>query len=569
MRRVSTRLSALVAITAALASGCAQATELVIVIDAEPRLTVGRVVVDVFGSGRGQRAETIVGSEGAPRLPLTLGVVPERAGVSEVTFQVAATVRLGEDGFDETLLRVVRTRFVPGSARMIPVTLTASCIAFPCPDDQTCDLDGCIPIEVNPERLPSWSGSPPSRDPQRCTSRDEACNGFDDDCDDAIDEGIDFATSDEHCGRCNHECETGNCDSGLCADDRVAFLAAGGAHACVVRADTTVACWGANHERQTAATGDVLRSLPTTQAGVGFEDVVAGVDHTCALSADRRVACVGNGTTGALGTGTMDQSTLDSLVATTGSVTALDAGAGFTAVTASGHVFVWGTFGGTTRAMPTELPHPSAFVDVAAGTRHLCALTDAGTVACVGDNDRGQLGLGDSDPHTSLELIAGLDMVTELAAGRDVTCALRMDGSVWCWGANDLGQLGSVGVDRGVPMAVPGLGAANAIDVARAGVHACAVLRDGSVACWGDNSSGALGDGTTEPRAGVVSVLDLRDAAEVACGGLGPATGFTCARMASSAVACWGADDLGQTGDGDYGFETLTPHWTIGAAPSP
>jgi hypothetical protein len=50
----------------------------------------------------------------------------------------------------------------------------------------------------------------------------------------------------------------------------------------------------------------------------------------------------------------------------------------------------------------------------------------------------------------------------------------------------------------------------------------------------------------------------------VACGGLGASTGFTCVRLEAGTVACWGADDLGQTGDGDPGVETLVPHWTIG-----
>ncbi len=568
MRALS--LSAVCLAAALLGAGCAQPTELVLVVDAEPRLTVGHVVVDVFGVGRGQRAETVVGTEGAPRLPLTLGVVPQRQGVTDVTFQVAATVRVGDEGTEETLLRVVRTRFLEGSSRMVRVTLTASCIAHACPDDESCDLAGCVAIDVSADTLPSWGGSPPSNDPRRCTSRDEECDGFDDDCDGVIDEGIDLATSNEHCGRCGRECGTGNCDNGLCSEDRVAHLGAGGAHACVVRANGTIACWGANHERQTSAMGDVARYLPTTQDGVGFDDVVAGIDHTCALTTDGRIACVGNGTTGALGTGMSDQSRLDTLVATSGLVTSIDAGAGFSAATINGHVFLWGTFDGATRPTPVELPNPAAFIDVAAGTRHLCGLIGDGTVACAGDNDRGQLGQGDTMPHDAVVTVPGLTMVTELAAGRDVTCALRMDGSVWCWGANELGQLGtSDGLDRPVPMAVPGLGASTAVDVARAGMHACAALRDGSVACWGDNSSGALGDGTMMPRMGVVTVPGITDAAEIACGGLGMATGFSCALMASGAVACWGADDLGQTGDGDPGLETLVPHWTIGAAPTP
>lgn len=557
-------VTSVLSVLASVGAGCAQPTELVLVVDAEPRLTVGRVVVDVFGSGVGQRAETIVGTDGAPGLPLTLGVVPRRDGVSEVTFHVVATVREG-DGADATLLRVARTRFLPGSSRMVRVVLSASCIAYACPDGESCDAAGCVPIDVAPETLPGWSGSAPGRPTAAdCAARAETCDGFDDDCDGMVDEGIDLATSDEHCGRCGATCASGTCANGLCPDEQVTHLAAGGAHACGVRRDGTVTCWGANHERQTSAAMTAVIARPATRPGVGFVEVATGLDHTCVLTTDGRVACAGNGDTGALGTGTADQSRFDTLVSTTAVVTAIDAGAGLTMATVGGRVVLWGSFGDMEITTPTEVPLMGTFSDVAAGTRHVCALLSSGSVLCSGANERGQLGQGDTMPRTGSSMVPGLDQVTDLAAGRDVTCALRMDGSVWCWGRNDLGQVGGGGADQPVPTQVPMLGAARAIDVSRAGAHACAVLTDGTLACWGDNSSGALGDGTTMPRTGVVAVVGVRGAEEVACGGLDESSGFTCARLASGVVSCWGADDLGQTGDGDPGPPTLTPHAAIG-----
>jgi hypothetical protein len=568
MPRSTTAMLPRVLATSLLAAvgGCAQPTELVLVVDAEPRLTVGRVVVDVFGAGVGQRAETIVGTDGAPGLPLTLGVVPRRDGVSEVTFQVAATVREGE-GPDTTLLRVARTRFLSGSSRMVRVVLSASCIGHACPDGETCDATGCVPIEVAPETLPGWSGSAPGRPTaSECEGRSERCDGFDDDCDGMVDEGIELATSAENCGRCGVVCSGGSCADGLCLDEQVTHLAAGGAHACGIRRDGTVTCWGANHERQASAAAEAIVRRPSTRPGVGFVEVATGLDHTCVLTTDGRVACAGNGDTGALGTGTGDQSRFDTLVLTTAVVTAFDAGAGLTMATVGGRVVVWGSFGGMEITMPTEVPLSGTFTDVAAGTRHVCALLATGSVLCAGDNERGQLGQGDTMPRMVAAMVPGLDQVTELAAGRDVTCARRMDGTVWCWGANDLGQIGVAGTDQPAPVQVPMLGAARAIDVSRAGAHACAVLEDGTVACWGDNSTGALGDGTTMPRTGVVAVVGVRGAEEVACGGLDAGSGFTCARLTSGVVLCWGADELGQTGDGDPGPPTLVPHGTIGLA---
>jgi alpha-tubulin suppressor-like RCC1 family protein len=434
-----------------------------------------------------------------------------------------------------------------------------------CPDGQSCDEVGCVPIDVAPEALPGWSGSPPARpDAESCAARVEICNGFDEDCDGEVDEGIDLRTSATHCGRCGSTCAGGTCADGLCADEQVTQLAAGGAHACGVRRDGTITCWGANHERQASEAAQAIVSAPTTRPGVGFVDVTAGVDHTCALTNDGRVACAGNGDAGALGTATGDQSTLGTLVSTTAVVTRVEAGANLTLAIVGGRVVAWGTFGAASFPTPMELAFPGSFLDVAPGARHICALLGTGEVLCQGANDRGQLGQGDTMARDAPVRVVGLDMVTDVVAGRDVTCALRMDGSVWCWGANDAGQLGAAGPDRPTAAPVPMLGAARAVDVARAGAHACAVLEDRTLACWGDNTSGALGDGTTLPRAAVVTVPGVRDVEEVACGGLGVGSGFTCARLASGVVQCWGADALGQTGDGDPGPPTLAPFHTVG-----
>ncbi|HTN53433.1 MAG TPA: hypothetical protein VML50_13585 [Anaeromyxobacter sp.] len=141
-----------------------------------------------------------------------------------------------------------------------------------------------------------------------------------------------------------------------------------------------------------------------------------------------------------------------------------------------------------------------------------------------------------------------------ISAGFAHTCALLSDGAVKCWGANDHGQLGdgtlansAVPVDVALPAAATALAAGY--------VHTCAVAGTAhEVFCWGDNTTGNLGDGTTLERSAPVQVSGLSGAGAIAAGGgeVGgsPPTfyGHTCAAVAAG-VECWGSNESGQLGD--------------------
>ncbi|MEM9194754.1 MAG: MopE-related protein, partial [Myxococcota bacterium] len=102
------------------------------------------------------------------------------------------------------------------------------------------------------------------------------------------------------------------------------------------------------------------------------------------------------------------------------------------------------------------------------------------------------------------------DTVVRVVAGRSHTCAVRSSGSLACWGTNADGQLGDgTRTARSLPVVVPGLSAID--DVAPSATHTCARATDGSVFCWGLNDQGQLGDGGTTDRAVVAPVSSLRD----------------------------------------------------------
>jgi alpha-tubulin suppressor-like RCC1 family protein len=140
-------------------------------------------------------------------------------------------------------------------------------------------------------------------------------------------------------------------------------------------------------------------------------------------------------------------------------------------------------------------------------------------------------------------------------------CALKRDGTVWCWGSNADGGLGDgTTIDRSTPVKVVGLpGSAVAITATRwigNSGGTCAILYNGTVWCWGSNTNGQLGIGTTTnaPQTTPVPVSGLRNAIEVA-------VGFTSsyALRADGTLWGWGDNVYGELGLGTLGGTYTTP----------
>jgi hypothetical protein len=192
-------------------------------------------------------------------------------------------------------------------------------------------------------------------------------------------------------------------------------------------------------------------------------------------------------------------------------------------------------------------------VVVARGGGHTCALLDDGSVKCWGENARGQLGYGDttnrSAPTDAVVNLGSGRTAKSIAAGADFTCAILDTNGVKCWGHGESKQLGDdATVNRAAPASgVIALGAP-AIEIAAALTHACALLDDGTVHCWGYDGYGQLGygqDATASPGRSV-SLGAGHHGKRIAVGG-----NHTCAILDDDTIKCWGSNDCGQLGYGD------------------
>ncbi len=209
------------------------------------------------------------------------------------------------------------------------------------------------------------------------------------------------------------------------------------------------------------------------------------------------------------------------------------------------------------------------------GSTHSCALFDNGAVKCWGSNFSGQLGIGDTanrgdaanemgDALANVDLGSGRTAVA-LAAGSSHSCALLDNGAVKCWGENFAGQLGigdtanrgDAANEMGDALPVVDLGTGRTAVILTAGSsHSCALLDNGALKCWGDNTYGQLGLGDTVNRGDAAN--EMGDALPVVDLGTGRVVialtagqSHSCALLDNGEVKCWGDNFTGQLGLGD------------------
>ncbi len=345
-------------------------------------------------------------------------------------------------------------------------------------------------------------------------------------------------------------------------------VAGGGSHTCALTTTGGVKCWGGNWAGQLGDSTTNFSSIPVDTIGMtsGVRVLTANWAHTCALTSSGGVKCWGLNDVGQLGDGshTDPYIPIDVNGITQGASDLAAGGRHTCAVLSTGGSKCWGAnwFGQlgngtvTFRSVPLDVSGTSStLTEIAVGGGHTCALTTMGGVRCWGHNWSGQLGDGTtiwrSNPVDVKELASG---VVTLATGGNHSCALMATSGVKCWGANERGQLGDgTTADRSIPVDVDNL--TDRVTALTTGYdHTCALTINGGVKCWGDNSSGQLGNGTNESSGVPVDVLGLVNGVRSLVSG----AYHTCALITSGGVKCWGANWFGQLGVDEI-FDSNTP----------
>jgi alpha-tubulin suppressor-like RCC1 family protein len=195
---------------------------------------------------------------------------------------------------------------------------------------------------------------------------------------------------------------------------------------------------------------------------------------------------------------------------------------------------------------------------IAAGYSFACAVMTDDKVRCWGDNTTGQIGQGVTSPasYKTPQEVPNLTGVKSVAATFGAACALMNDGTVRCWGSNTAGELGMGTADNNphtTPASVPNLSNVTFL-AGSSGGHFCAIVTGGGMKCWGGNTQGEIGDGTTSANRPSPTTVCAPGSTTLPCTPMSGATfvaggdDHTCATDGNNVVSCWGGNAFAQLG---------------------
>lgn len=365
---------------------------------------------------------------------------------------------------------------------------------------------------------------------------------------------------------------------------------------CALLSGGGVDCWGENSLGQLGngtlegtACGGLCDDVPQAVSGITNAVSVTG---ECALLATGSIDCWGYNPDGEIGNGTIGgpdgEEGYDTPQGVSGITDAIALGGDTDtncAVLATGQVECWGdnafgtigngSIGGPDGQAGYDTPQPvpgiNDAVAISDGGGVFCVLLTTGGIDCWGDNTYGELGNGTvggpdgEEGYDSPQAVSGISGATSIVSNPgEGFCAILGTDGVDCWGLNDSGQIGNGFVGGpddcyghqlcfDTPQPVTGLDDVMAMTTASGSY--CAVLSSGVVDCWGDNTYGALGIGSTGGPDGANGfatpqpVMGITDATTVTS----TVGGTYCAVLATGGVDCWGDNGRGELGIGSVG----------------
>ena len=319
------------------------------------------------------------------------------------------------------------------------------------------------------------------------------------------------------------------------AGTHTSVLATGSGHSCAILDNGSAMCWGHDNYGQLGDGGDTTNiNKPTTyvsiEDGQSITQIYAKQSRTCIVLNDNTASCWGFNENGQAG----DDSTNRYKSPST----------------------------------KVQFPDGKRVKSMGMGLKHTCAILEDDTLTCWGLDSHGALGNGNSDTsdkYTPQTITTPSDRkVVKVEPGATHTCILLDDGGVMCWGRDNLGQLGNGDTSDTIhaPSSNVELPEGRAAtDLSVGDHHSCALLDNGSIACWGQNNHGQLGDNTTTNRP--IPIYPHLPAGSLAVSvAVGPFN--TCAILENSSLYCWGHNGYGRLGIGVTGGVYTTPMFVEG-----
>jgi len=351
-------------------------------------------------------------------------------------------------------------------------------------------------------------------------------------------------------------------------------------YACALDAYGKIYCWGSGNPMfgQLGNGSTESRYVPTSvdDTGVLAGKTISQISRACALDTEGYAYCWGAGPNG-------DGLTVGSLVPIAVDMGGALAGKALTQIVDSGNKYIldsegkayaWGSiqYGalgngvtGTSSSPNVLSPTPiyadgvlagKTLVQLSGGSGGACAIDSEGSAYCWGWGDAGRLGRG-STANSAVPVavnasgvLAGKKLVQISSKGKS-TCVLDEEGRAYCWGQGSSGQLGNgASVNSNIPVEVDMTGVLagkKLVKIANGGALTCALDQDGVAYCWGLNSSGELGIGSNINSpipvevGGILSGKALKD--------ISSSEQVACAVDASGQAYCWGRGNVGALGN--------------------
>ena len=355
-------------------------------------------------------------------------------------------------------------------------------------------------------------------------------------------------------------------ENGTAPLQNIVRISSGFEHTCALTSSAQVLCWGLSANGQSEDSYrpvKVMDSTGNTPLG-NIAEIAAGGDHTCAKNFNGIVFCWGGGDNGQLG----NDSSTDSYSTP---VTVIDGEDSSNVLRLGVRNRPWACYldGLCQKLSPDEgyENDGGGLLDqISSGGNHVCALTSGGEVRCWGTGGDGQLGndstANKDHPVTVLSangVSTALEDIVQITSGENHTCALGVSGSVKCWGDGTSGQLGNGGTsDLDNPVAVTVDTDNNwlegIVQISSGADHTCVLTTEGTVLCWGEGEDGRLGNGDAnqadQSRPVGVSAVGGGNTLLKGIVQISGGGAHTCALTSGKTILCWGQNTYGQLGLG-------------------